>query len=83
MDPDDDIQVARERAAQGGRDYLAERISWDDFMNEFGESEDRKIMLLVDLIEHEPQRGGLWGVTEQQWAHYQQQILDAINELSS
>ena len=40
--------------------------------------DDELIDELVDLIEHEPKRGGFMGVTEKEWYEYQQSIQDAI-----
>jgi len=52
-------------------------------MEEFGESKDEKVAYLVDLIEHEPKRGGFMGVNEKEWAEYASQVEQAINALNS
>ena len=42
--------------------YLAGRMSFADFMQAAPEdSQDEEIAELIDLIEHEPQRGGFLG----------------------
>lgn len=52
-------------------------------MDEFGQTDDKKIEVLVDLIEHEPKRGGFMGVNENEWAEYQAQVAEAIDALNS
>jgi hypothetical protein len=63
----------RIRAAQAAKDYLERKISWDDFMNEFGESEDEAVAELVDIIEHEP-----YGLV---LARYEERVTQAIKAL--
>jgi hypothetical protein len=77
------IHNLRARAAQAARDYQGKIISWKSFMEEFGESKDEKVAYLVDLIEHEPKRGGFMGVNEKEWAEYASQVEQAINALNS
>jgi hypothetical protein len=72
----------RHRAAEAARDYLARKISWDEFMREFEEIEDIPIAVLVDLIEHEPKRGDFLGLSEKEWEHYQSQLILAIEALT-
>lgn len=42
---------------------------------------DKLIDKLIDLIEHEPKRGGFMGLNEKEWQKYQSSIQDAIAEL--
>jgi hypothetical protein len=79
---DDDISLRRD-AAKAGRAYLSKNLSWEEFMDRFAESDDDLISDLVDLIEHEPQRGGFLGVNETQWVEYQTQVKVAIAALES
>jgi hypothetical protein len=83
MKNDETIHNLRARAAKAAKDYQAKNISWDSFMEEFGESNDEKVEELVDLIEHEPKRGGFMGVNEKEWANYQTQVEQTIEALSS
>ena len=78
-----EIIFQRQRAAEGARAYLSGKLSWEQFMDLFAESEDELISDLVDLMEHEPKRGGFLGVNEKQWAHYQSQLSAAIAALES
>jgi hypothetical protein len=76
-----DTHDRRMRAADAATAYRAKRITWQEFMNEFGESKDDKIWDLVDLIEHEPARGGLRGIGEKAWFEYEDQLDRAIKAL--
>ena len=74
----DEIILQRQRAAEDARAYLSGKLSWDQFMELFAKNEDELIGDLVDLIEHEPKRGGFLGVNEKQWAQYRSQLSSAI-----
>jgi hypothetical protein len=52
-------------------------------MERFASNEDELIREVVDLIEHEPKRGGFLGVNEKHWAQYQSQLYSAIAALES
>ena len=71
----------RLRAAAMARTYDGSRTAWQRFMDEFGECDDPGIAELVDLIEHEPQRGGFLGVSESEWAAYRASVGRAIQNL--
>ena len=71
----------RKRAAGWARELRSGAVSFEAFAKEFGESPDELIAELFDLIEHEPQRGGFLGVTEQVYAEYQANIEQAIRAL--
>ncbi len=79
----EDLNVQRRRAAEAARAYIEERLSWQNFIDEFGKSEDRLIGVLVDVIEHEPKRGGFLGANEKEWAEYQAEVLSAIVALEA
>jgi len=73
---------SRRRTAAIARSYLGGSISWQDFMDETAEFEgDTLIDELVDLIEHEPKRGGFMGVNDKEWLQYQQAIMNIITAL--
>lgn len=78
---DADSANLRGRAAAAALAYLAKSLSWDAFMDEFGESNDPLVSDVVDLIEHEPQRRGLLGVDEAGWERHHVQLMDAIQAL--
>ena len=78
-----EIGLQRQRAAESARAYLSRKLSWEQFIDLYAESEDELIAALVDLMEHEPKRGGFLGVNEKQWAQYQSQLSTAIAALES
>jgi hypothetical protein len=62
--------------------YLEGRTSWQDFMDQAADFEgDSLIAGFVDLIEHEPKRGGFMGLNEKEWITYQQSIKCTIEDL--
>ena len=65
-----DTRTLRARAAAAARALADGRLTWDDFLAEFGDVADPKIAELVDLIEHEPAVGGFWGVSPLQYRAY-------------
>ena len=65
------------------RDLRRGTVSFEAFAIEFGESKDELIAELYDLIEHEPQRGGLFGVSEVTYAAYQVDIERALRALEA
>lgn len=71
----------RRLAATAGRKYMAEELSWDSFIQEFSASEDELISDLVDIIEHEPKKGGFMCVSEAKWGEYRSRISNAIEAL--
>jgi hypothetical protein len=72
-----DTRSLRQRAAAAARALSDGRLDWDDFVAEFGDVDDPRVVELVDLIEHEPEVGGLSGVTPLQYRRYR----DAIERL--
>jgi|SRR5687768_6196740 hypothetical protein len=55
-------RVERRRVGLRAEQYLARRMSFEDFMRSVPEEPvDDEVAELVDLIEHEPKRGGLFG----------------------
>ena len=68
----------RESAARMARDLRRGTLSFAEFANQCGSSPDERIAELFELIEHEPQCGGLFGVSEETFAEYQLRIDRAI-----
>ena len=75
--------MSRERARAAGmaRDLRRGALSFDEFASQWGSSPDERIAELFDLLEHEPQRGGLFGVSEEALAEYQLRVDRAIRAL--
>ncbi len=77
----EEIDIQRRRVADLARNFLAGNLSWKEFMASIPETDDDLIGEVVDLIEHEPKRGGLLGVKENEWLNYQADIRSAIEVL--
>ena len=72
-------------AAAAARAYRTGTLTWDAFMNQFGEvpATDDDLAELVDLIEHEPARGGLGGLNEREYAEYVASVDATISRIES
>jgi hypothetical protein len=71
----------RKRAADMARELRRGAVTFATFVMEFGGSPDDLISDLLDLLEHEPQRGGLLGASEDAYAKYETNIERAIRAL--
>ncbi len=78
---DGSIKEERKRAVAKGNAYLRKEITWEEFIDEFNDSEDKLVMILFDVIEHEPARSGLFGVSDVGWEKYLDNIRSAIYDL--
>ena len=78
-----DLILQRRRAAEEARAYLSGERSWEEFIDRYTDNDDDLIAELVDLLEHEPKRGGFLGASEKQWAQYQSRLSSAIAALES
>ncbi len=65
------------------RDLRRGTLSFKEFASQYGSSTDQRIAELLDLIEHEPQRGGPFGVSEDAFAEYQLRIDRGICALEA
>jgi len=74
-------KALRRRVAAAARSYMDGSLTWEAFMMEFSEAEDPQISELVDLIEHEPQRDGLLGVSEKDFDKYREATDRLIQKL--
>jgi hypothetical protein len=56
-------------------------LTYAEFIDEYPESNDGDIMELFDLIEHEPKKGGLFGISEYEHYNYILRINKLIEKL--
>jgi hypothetical protein len=64
--------------------YLAGQLSFADFMDAAPEGfEDEEVAELVDLIEHEPKRGGFLGVSLDEHDRHMARIRELARSISS
>jgi len=77
-------QVQREEIAQRARRYLEGALGFEEFMRLAPEqTDDDDIAELVDLIEHEPKRGGFLGASEREYVAHMTRIRELVDKLSS
>jgi hypothetical protein len=76
-----DSIAERHRAAEDARDVLAGRMPWSTFSATYAECDDPLIEELFDLLEHEPQRGGFLGASEEEWQQHRRAAEQAIAAL--
>ena len=78
------MTTSRKEIATLARKLYAKEISFSEFLNETPEQdEDELIDELVDLIEHEPKKGGILGVKEKEHDMYLKNIFNVIERLES
>ncbi|MBB6326655.1 hypothetical protein FHS59_002283 [Algoriphagus iocasae] len=72
----------KETASQLTRALLKRQISFDKFVEEFPEDEnDKDIFDLFDLIEHEPGKTGIFGVSVSRHKNHMDFVYDLIYKL--
>ena len=64
--------------------YLAGRMSFADFMKAAPEDpQDEHVAELIDLIEHEPKRGGFLGASPEEHDRHRARIRELARSISS
>lgn len=81
------LSVARaaERVAVGlmAEDYLAGRLSYADFMRAVpDQTQDEDAAELVDVIEHEPNKGGFFGVRPEEYDQHRERIRELARSIT-
>ena len=72
----------RKKIANLARSLYAKEITFDEFLHEVPDQDhDDLIDELVDLIEHEPKKGGLLGVSDEEHEKYVNNIFGIIKQL--
>ena len=75
------LQALRISASNTAQAYLDGQLSWDAAISAFSDAADPLIVELFELIEHEPQQGGIFGISSEAFSAYHQQVLDLIQRL--
>ena len=73
----------RRDLAERARAFLAGTLSYDAFIDAAPDTRDRDAWALIDLIEHEPKRGGFLGVSETEWQAQRAELQRLISVLSA
>jgi len=72
----------RHQVAEWAEQYLAGSLSFQRFMELVPEeSGDSLVTKLVDLVEHEPKRGGILGATPEQYDGHMRKVRELIAAL--
>ena len=75
--------LLREEVGHLAQRFLADEISWDAFIMSAPEgTDDEEIAELIDLIEHEPKVGGLFGVSEGEHSRHMDRVCELANVLA-
>lgn len=78
------VENIHKKAAMLARQFYAGNISFNDFLMGIPEQEqDELVEELVDLITHQPQKGGFMGVSERDYEAYMENINNLIHRLES
>ncbi len=73
----------RKLTARLAKEFYEGKITFDDFLMHTPDDEnDEDISELIDLITHEPKRGGFMGVSKKEHDKYMASIQELINKLS-
>ena len=81
--PTDATPSLRARAAAAARALGDGRVAWEEFEREFGSVDDPAIAELVDLIAHEPEPDGFFGVGRAAYRTYQAMVSRLIAALEA
>jgi hypothetical protein len=76
-------QQERRQVAALTRSLYEGRVAREDFVEALGELADPEVVELIHLLEHEPERGGIHGVTDDEYEAYRRRVTDLIGRLSS
>jgi hypothetical protein len=71
----------RKFAAKLAKQYYTGTLTYIEFIKKFPDSDDFDINELLDLIEHEPKKGGILGVSELEHFNYIRRIDNLIDKL--
>ena len=72
------------KTAEAARKLYAGEITYDQFIDICPEEEEDELCDgLIDLIVHEPQKGGFLGVSEKEHEAYIQQIFSLIEKIEN
>jgi hypothetical protein len=72
----------RQKIATLARGFYLGEVTFEEFMGSVPEMEnDELIDELVDLVEHEPKKGGLFGASKKEHSEYIQRVFAIIEKL--
>jgi hypothetical protein len=72
----------RQQVAALARALYEGRVAVEEFVEALAELPDPEVGELIHLLEHEPERGGIHGVTADEYEAYRRRVTDLIGRLS-
>jgi hypothetical protein len=72
----------RQRVAALTLALYERRVTVDAFIEELGDVADPQVNELVDLLRHEPERGGMHGVGDDEYEAYRERLMKLVGLLS-
>ena len=73
----------RRRVAAMTRALYERRITPEEFIDALADVEDPQLTELFNLLEHEPERGGVHGVRDAEYEAYHHRLTELIGRLTS
>lgn len=77
--------LIRKKVAALAKDLYEDKITYEVFLENIPENieGDREVYELLDLIEHEPAKDGMFGVGDARHKEYMQEVWRLIKKLSN
>jgi len=72
----------RRTVASLAKAFYEQRLTFEQFLKQFPVTNDEEVTELLDLIEHEPKKGGFFGVSEESYREHMEKIYRLIDRLS-
>jgi len=72
----------RQRVAALTLALYERRVTVDAFVEELGDVADPQVAELIDLLQHDPERGGMHGVRDDEYEAYRERLMELMARLS-
>jgi len=72
----------RQRVAALTLALYERRVTVDAFVEELGDVADPQVAELIDLLQHDPERGGMHGVRDDEYEAYRERLMELLARLS-
>lgn len=73
---------ARQRVAALTLALYERRVTVDAFIEELGNVADPQLAELIELLQHDPERGGMHGVRDDEYEAYRERLMELVARLS-
>ena len=72
----------RQRVAALTLALYEQRVTVDAFIEELRDVADPQVAKLIDLLRHDPERGGMHGVRDDEYEAYRERLTELVARLS-